>query len=693
MPSALTSPPPSSAEIHTSMISKKEHTSPTTTFTPNPNKFPVRRLPSDPDNFRRSVNTGQDGKPLGTAPAATVQDGQYPPWINIWLKVDRIVEIISRYLSMSSSSDQFQVTGRKALTKLVSRYVETDETMVFVIPSFPFKSPSRKKVLGSLPDLGEELLLRKLETLARAVEDYHPPGALIRVVSDGIVYGELLEQSDTIVYRYNNELRRMCNEFSLTHISFVRVIDLLDDTPLSNTPMSEEEYVKSIPAVRARFLAHEVSGFHLETLLKDDFGTLMTYRGYLKFLVQDVEGSPLMKDLRGKPLSKNAQDKARRSLAKAMLENGAKFSDLVRLKFPDAIRLSIHAHNNTGPKYAFQMPGGDMCGSPWHNVVKEELDGKLTMAQLHTFESSSYDIVHRYGRPYYLRARSPDHDLGDRINPHVTFIHNYPFGMVVKVDPAANLSLDDLPMKNVRALALRYSVLLFRGFVESDRECFRRMAKGLGEVVPWPKYGDILELKENPNLDINSSLTREAMPMHYDGVFMTKKDENGELTHNPPTFQVFRCIRAPEQAEGGKTLITNTADLICHGLTASQRDWLSGKKYSVFTPANKVFGGELLTLPIIMRNENTGHDVLRWHEPWPQYITKYKPTEVSVNGVVPEDSISASEHITDLLYDRRFCYAHTWTTGDLLIADNIELMHTRTAFNPCPRELWRIHVN
>ncbi|KIJ42544.1 hypothetical protein M422DRAFT_170957 [Sphaerobolus stellatus SS14] len=585
------------------------------------------------------------------------------------------------------------MTGRKALTDIVSSYVEAEEKIVFVIPSFPFKSPSHKKVLGSLPDLGEELLLRKLESLARSVEDYYPLGALIRVVSDGVVYGQLLGQSDAAVYRYNNELRRMCDEFSLTHISFVRVVDLLEDGVISNAPMSEEEYVTSIPAVRARFLAHKVPGFDLETLLKEDFGTLMTYRGYLKFLVHDIEGTPLTHDANGKPLSKNAQDKARRLLARAMLENGAKFSDLVKLKFPEAVRLSIHAHNNAGPKYAFKLPGGDMCGSPWHNVVKEEIDGTLTVAQFHAFDSSSYDIVHRHGRPYYLRARSEDYDLGDHINPHVSFVRNYPFGMVVKVDPAANLSLDDLPGDKVRALALRYSVLLFRGFLESDRECFRRLARGLGQVVPWPKYGDILELKENPTLDINSSLTCEAMPMHYDGVFMTKKDENGELTHNPPTFQVFRCIQAPEKEEGGKTLITNTADLIRDGLTPSQRDWLSGKKYSVFTPANKVFGGELLKLPLIMRNKHTGHDVLRWHEPWPQYITKYKPTEVFVDGVTPEDSILAGEYITDLLYDRRFCYAHTWTTGDLLIADNVELMHTRTAFKPCPRELWRIHVN
>jgi len=178
-----------------------------------------------------------------------------------------------------------------------------------------------------------------------------------------------------------------------------------------------------------------------------------------------------------------------------------KFSDLVKSKFPrqfawvsmltTMLVLNMLSSYLVGICVVLQyIPDTIMSGDgdnwlidQWHNIVKEEIDGTLTVAQLHAFDPSSYDIVHRYGRPYYLRARSEDYDLGDRINPHASFVRNYPFGMVVKVDPAANLSLDDLPGDKVRALALRYSVLLFRGLVEPDRECFRRLARGLGQVV------------------------------------------------------------------------------------------------------------------------------------------------------------------------------------------------------------------
>lgn len=43
-----------------------------------------------------------------------------------------------------------------------------------VFPGFPLKSPGKERVLGPLPDFAE-LLLRRLEMLALAVQDYHLP--------------------------------------------------------------------------------------------------------------------------------------------------------------------------------------------------------------------------------------------------------------------------------------------------------------------------------------------------------------------------------------------------------------------------------------------------------------------------------------------------------------------------------------
>lgn len=118
----------------------------------------------------------------------------------------------------------------------------------------------------------------------------------------------------------------MLEEHDLTHITFIRIADLLDPSTKSfdGPNLTEEEYVQSISAVRKRFLAHEVPDFDLAHALKNDYGTLMTYRGYLKFLVADLEGSPLMENgPDGKRLSKNGQDRARQVIAKNMISNGS----------------------------------------------------------------------------------------------------------------------------------------------------------------------------------------------------------------------------------------------------------------------------------------------------------------------------------------------------------------------------------
>ena len=111
--------------------------------------------------------------------------------------------------------------------------------------------------------------------------------------------------------------------FNLPHLTFSRVLELLSS---SNGPLSidsEEEYIRTLPRVREQFLAHEVEGFDLDRSLQDDYGTLATYRGYLKFLEADLEASDIMKGPDGKPLSNRQQGNIRRTIARQMLSHGA----------------------------------------------------------------------------------------------------------------------------------------------------------------------------------------------------------------------------------------------------------------------------------------------------------------------------------------------------------------------------------
>ncbi|KAF5383926.1 hypothetical protein D9757_007406 [Collybiopsis confluens] len=580
---------------------------------------PPHNLTQPPADIRLDI----DGKPMDIAPAAIVQKSHRPWWFTSGQpdKVARLVDIISHYLFLDGVDNRFEPTGRRFLYDVLSAYVRNQEKIELVFPGFPFKSPSAQKVLGRLPDLGEELLLHRLESLASAIDDDYAPGSIVRIVSDGIVYGEILGQDDASVYRYNAELRNICAENQLKHLTFVRLADLLHGeypAPLSSNSedMTLDEYVKAAPVIRSRFLAQDISHHKIAEKIKHDPGVLQTYRGYLKFLERDLEGTSTMLNLNGKILSGKQQDKVRRQIAKKMIIHGTKFSDLVQAKFRSAVRLSCHEHPNEGPKFALNLfPGAKMSATPWHNVVYEAADGSLQIGHLQSFDKNNYEVVSKHGRPYYIREKTTAYSFGPQLNEHISFTRNFPFGLTISSPPSLGLSLKDLPMDKLRKLTAMHSCVLLRGFSQVDRDDMIKKSEELGPILRWPAFGAIFELKESPGTDV-LSLASEAMPMHYDGVFKTKTDEHGKVTNDPPQFQVFQCIRAPENEEGGQTLLTKTSDILRYGITPAQYQLLSSKTWTTFTAQNTIFGGKQFELPLIAQNELTGNNILRWHDPW-----------------------------------------------------------------------------
>ncbi|KAG8927084.1 hypothetical protein FRC02_008475 [Tulasnella sp. 418] len=564
--------------------------------------------------------------------------------------IDAVTEIISSYILTNGANDQFLVSGRKGLRSRVARFIQKNERIDIALPAFPFKSPSRAKVLGPLPDMAEEVVLRRLEGLCRSIEDVYEKGAVIHIVSDGVVYAELLGVSDRTVYQYNAALRCLVQQLGLNHISFVRVSDLHRAAspdknyvlPVFSADLSEEEYVASAPIDRSKFLARDIGPYNLEESLANDIGVLRTYRGYLKFLKQDLADSHLLKDDNGKLLSRNQRDKVIGGIAKEMIKNGARFSHLVESAFPHSVRLSIHPHNNAGPKLALQVfPYHDTICTPWHNALCEKADGTTVVAQVSLFDDERHELVYRYGRPYLIREKDEDMKWGDYFDG-VNFERLYPFGLKI-IAPASEEKLEfaKVPMDKVRRLCIKHSLVLFSGFKSVDKPGFIQKSKEMGTIMPWT-FGELLEIKDTPTVNMNSSLTREAMPMHYDGVFKVKVGEDGSTQSDPPLFQSFQCLDAPSGDEGGLTLFTHTSQIL-QSLSQQERDSLKNKRWHVFTPSNDFFGGVPFDLPLITQHHETKHDVLRWHEEWSQELTNFKFTNVHFNDMAEEESRKLSQ--------------------------------------------------
>jgi pyoverdine/dityrosine biosynthesis protein Dit1 len=102
-------------------------------------------------------------------------------------KATEILKIIEKYGLNYERTGSWD--GFATFLPVVKGQVERGEPIKMLLPGFPFKSPNNKtKVLGVLPDLGEELALKRLDGIASAIDAVYENGAEIHITSDGLVY-------------------------------------------------------------------------------------------------------------------------------------------------------------------------------------------------------------------------------------------------------------------------------------------------------------------------------------------------------------------------------------------------------------------------------------------------------------------------------------------------------------------------
>lgn len=81
-----------------------------------------------------------------------------------------------------------------------------------------------------------------------------------------------------------------------------------------------------------------------------DESTLALYRGFSRFMLQDLDRHPLTQSL-----SRSQRKKLATRVSFEMILRNQAYSNLIELLFPDCLRLSIHAHNNSGPKFGIRL--------------------------------------------------------------------------------------------------------------------------------------------------------------------------------------------------------------------------------------------------------------------------------------------------------------------------------------------------
>ena len=125
---------------------------------------------------------------LKVAPHIAVDDTlpstESPPEV-----ANKIVRILERYRMAPRDNCSSQWAARSLFIEKTVHYIEQRSEIRMSLPAFPFKSPNKtSKVLGSLPDFGEEIALLHLNGMCQAIGDVYEHGAKLYIVSDGLMY-------------------------------------------------------------------------------------------------------------------------------------------------------------------------------------------------------------------------------------------------------------------------------------------------------------------------------------------------------------------------------------------------------------------------------------------------------------------------------------------------------------------------
>lgn len=268
----------------------------------------------------------------------------------------------------------------------VRAFVESGAPVRLVLPAFPAKAPSARKVLGRRADLAEQLALESLSTLLDELAEVHPPGAELVIASDGAVFADLVGVRDADVIAYRADLEAMLRAMGETRIRVFDLADALGDVSakqaraaLMATYGEDLEHLRE-RAERSENVRRQVDGIH-------------------RFLVEDELAND---DGR----TKSRVRKETRERAYEVVRRSEAWGRLIAAAFPEAIRLSIHPQPDVSAKIGVHLLATDDAWlTPWHGcaVLRGE---RFELMKRADAEALGARVIEEDGRASYLEVAS-----------------------------------------------------------------------------------------------------------------------------------------------------------------------------------------------------------------------------------------------------------------------------------------------
>lgn len=269
----------------------------------------------------------------------------------------------------------------------ISYFTQQQLPIHFILPAFPAKSPNNRKVLGSLPDLGEEIALRTLEDLCMEISTVYPPGAKMTICSDGRIFSDLVGVTDQLVTEYVEGIKQLIGQLNLDHIDIINLEDVLEGNSfedLRNQVIAE--YAEPLDDLRARLTE------------SSDFNSL--FNGIHRFITDDRKATET-------GLSATKIKEESKLIALKVIQHSNAWTRLLAYVYPDAVRLSIHPYSAHSEKIGIRLTKAtDNWLTPWHGVVVLQEDGYFLMKKSDA-ETALATLVSKNDQPYYYTVIPP----------------------------------------------------------------------------------------------------------------------------------------------------------------------------------------------------------------------------------------------------------------------------------------------
>ncbi|GKW22343.1 paerucumarin biosynthesis protein PvcA [Pectobacterium araliae] len=274
----------------------------------------------------------------------------------------------------------------------IRAFVDKNSRIELILPAFPVKSPNPYKVLGRVPDMAERLSLIFLNSLCQRIQLYYPPGAHIRICSDGHVFGDLIGTSDETINAYQHEIENLLHELGAIHLSVFNLKDVENMAALTADydhlrQRLVEDYAESEEEIKSQLMLSEEG--------------LQLYRSITRFLYEDS----LRPDYTG---SNAALQKDAKKRACGVIQRSWAWGNLLAENFPDAIRLSIHPQPSDSLKLGIHMmPTKDDWLTPWHGVAAN-VNGQFVLMKNADAQQLAGEVVEIRGTPSYYIVKQHD---------------------------------------------------------------------------------------------------------------------------------------------------------------------------------------------------------------------------------------------------------------------------------------------